>query len=84
MKASWTVNETKERVVEIKGNFIGSSLMREKLMELIQKKIDVSAVASRSKENYGLAGWPFLQADAVGYERALKEVISLISEDLSE
>ena len=84
MKASWTVNETKERSIEIKGNYVGSSLLREKLTELIQKKIDASTAASRSKDNYGLAGWAYLQADAVGYERALKEVISLISDNSVE
>jgi hypothetical protein len=84
MKARWTINETRERTVEIKGNFAASSLMRKKLEELLNKKIEASLVNSRSKDNYSLAGWPYLQADSVGYERALKEVISLISEDFVE
>ena len=84
MKASWTTNETRERTVEIRSNFMASSLMRKKLEELLNRKIEASLVNSRSKDNYSLAGWPYLQADSVGYERALREVISLISEDSVE
>lgn len=79
MKTSWTKGLTPEKQEEIKRDFNASALLRERLAELIQDKIDTSIKASRSKDEYTNPNWAYLQADARGYERALSEIISLIS-----
>lgn len=79
MKTSWTKGLTPEKQEEIKREFKSSSLLRERLAVLVQDKIDASIKASRSKDEYANSNWAYLQADARGYERALSEVISLIS-----
>jgi hypothetical protein len=84
MKTSWTSGLDKNRAVEIRVDFVKSAPMRERLKTMLEDKINTSNVASRNKENYALAGWPFLQADSVGYERALREVISLITDESVE
>lgn len=84
MKTSWTSGLDKNRSGEIRVDFAKSFGMRERLKAMLEDKINTSNTFSRNKENYALGGWPYLQADSVGYERALKEVISLISEDLVE
>lgn len=84
MKTSWTKGLKDQEGAEIRENFQHSVAMRQRLVTILEEKITASAVSSRSKDNYALAGWPFMQADAVGYERALKEVISLISSDSVE
>jgi len=81
MKASWTQGLDVEKTKEVRSDFKGSYLLRKRLVSILEDKIRVSTAASRSKENYALASWPYLQADAVGYERALNDVISLISDD---
>lgn len=80
MKASWVANEDKKTAEEIRADFISSRLLREKLTSILESKIAASMTSTRSIEKYSLAGWAFMQADAVGYERAMKEVISLISD----
>lgn len=84
MKTSWTKGLAEQQSNEIKESFQHSVTMRQRLSVLLEEKIASSAVNSRSKDNYALAGWPYLQADSVGYERALKEVISLIANEFVE
>lgn len=84
MKTSWTKGLKQEVSDELRENFYHSSVVRQRLITILEEKMAASAVNSRSKDNYGLAGWPYLQADSVGYERALKEVISLISSESVE
>jgi len=80
MKQSWTNGLIAERAIQIKADFKGSYPLRERLSEMLTDKINASNKNARNKDNYAQAGWAYLQADAVGYERALNEVISLILE----
>jgi hypothetical protein len=80
MKVSWTRSVGKELAVDITQNYKESLVMRKRLQALLEEKANTSAKGSRSKDGYDLANWAYLQADARGYERALFEVISLISD----
>lgn len=79
MKTTWTKGLEPQKATEIKQEFIGGALLRERLITLLTEKQDNSLKKSRNEEAYANANWAYLQADARGYERALSEVISLIS-----
>ena len=82
MKISWIKGVDKELSIDITQNFKESLVMRRRLSQLLEEKIDVSLSSTRSKVSYETPNWALLQADAVGYQRALQEVISLISSDV--
>jgi hypothetical protein len=84
MKTSWTLGLDEQQAKEIRSDFKGSFLLRKRLIDLLSDKSSVSARSTRSKELYASPSWAYMQADAVGYERALNEVISLISDDSVE
>jgi hypothetical protein len=84
MKLGWTSGCTPEQVQVIRSDFKSSVYIRKRLETLLEEKIASAYAFTRKKENYALASWPYLQADSVGYERALLEVISLISDEISE
>lgn len=79
MKTSWTKGLTPEQVTEVRKDFQASAILRRRLKELCEEKMDASYAVSASKDAYANPNWAYLQADARGYERALKEIISLIS-----
>lgn len=79
MIKSWTDGLTKKQVEDIRDNFGASSLIRLRLSEMLNKKIDSTRNASRAKDGYANPNWALVQADTIGYERALKEVIHIIS-----
>ena len=84
MKLSWTQGLTKDQASEVERDFKASLLIRRRLKEVLLSKVDASNKASRSKTSYDNPNWPFLQADARGYERALSEVIDLVFEETVE
>jgi hypothetical protein len=81
MKISWTKGLDKEQQLDVRGNYKEALVMRRRLVVMLKDKIELSAKAGRSKELYESPNWAYLQADARGYERAISDVIDLISED---
>jgi len=81
MKIVWTRGvETPELRSEIKKDYAQAVNIRNRLIEILKGKIENSRSSVRRRDMYESPSWPLLQADAVGYERALFEVISLISD----
>ena len=80
MKTSWTQGLSKEKAEIVMSDFKGSLALRMRLADMLSAKQSTNRREGRSKEAYSNANWAYLQADAVGYERALSEVISLILE----
>ncbi len=78
MKTSWKAGLSVDRKKELEMEFSGSGFLRERLIKLLQDKIDSSTKESRLKITYESPNWSLLQADNVGYQRALEEVISLL------
>jgi len=84
MKASWTQGLTPEQAIEIKKDFKGCFPTRKRLAKLLEDKISVTRKGTLTKDGYSSPNWAYVQADSVGYERALNDVISLILDDSVE
>lgn len=80
MKTSLTSGLTPQSKEEVVASFKASGLFRERLSTILDKKLQSSKTHKVSIETYSNPSWAYLQADANGYERAIKEVISLLSE----
>ena len=80
MKTVWTAGMDVDASQEITSDFKGAKELRKRLDKLLCDKINSCREDVLSKIKYESPSWAYVQADAVGYERALKEVISLISE----
>lgn len=80
MKTSWTTGLDSEATKEMQREFNASAVLRKRLIEIIRDKERVSREQLRSRSEYEKLSWAYLQADGMGYERALNEIISLISQ----
>lgn len=78
MKTGWTKGLNEEQQILIKKEFVASSLLRERLVKLLKEKEKTNRESVRSKDAYDKPSWAYLQADSLGYERALNEIISLL------
>ena len=76
MKTTWTANAHNK--AELKQAYGASSVIRKRLSLICSKKIEGGFVLT--KDDYNSHNWQYRQADAVGYRRALEEVISLLSD----
>lgn len=79
MKTIWTHGLKPDKSDEMRRDFGASALLRERLEEILKEKIETRRRVTRGPDQYNNASWGYLQADAIGYERALVEIISLIS-----
>lgn len=80
MKVSWTQGLTKEQADILRQDYATAIGLRIRLKALLEDKQDEIRKAVRSKNAYENPNWSFVQADAIGYERAISDIISLISD----
>ena len=78
MKASWTQGLTKEKANILRQDFVSSIALRMRLNDLLVAKQEEIRKVARSKVTYENPNWAYVQADAIGYERAISDIISLI------
>lgn len=79
MKTSLTKGLEPDRAKELKGDFLSAHLIRKRIVEVLTEKIE-----SKRKEvrlDYDNPNWSNKVAHQFGYEEALKEVISILSEE---
>lgn len=81
MKTSLTKGLSQAQSIELRKDFEHSTILRRRMVELLREKIDSRRVESISKEDYTSPSWAYKQADSIGYERAMQEVISLLSSE---
>lgn len=79
LKTVWTNGLDEDQKKDLRADFISAQRLRKRLIELLNDKIDTKRVAMRNNDNYDKANWEYLMADSLGYERALTEVISLLT-----
>ena len=78
MKTVWTEGLEPDVAKEIRGDFISSHLVRKRLKKIVEDKIATSHASLRQKDIYDKPNFGVLAADSIGYERAMREIISLI------
>jgi hypothetical protein len=80
MKLSWTKGLDEQLAKDVVQNFKEAVVMRRRMKTILLSKIEASAHEGRAKDLYESPSWPYLQADKRGYERAMEEIIDLISD----
>lgn len=80
MNKTWTKGLDEDAVKLLKGDFISSQTVRKRLTEICKKKTDSAESGARMKDGYDCPNWAYKQADAVGYKRALYEIVNLLKE----
>lgn len=80
MKVQWTKGLEADAAKEIKLHFKSGLQLRKRLATLCREKMDAKDRACMNDTGYDSAGWAYKQADAQGYKRAFKEILSLIEE----
>lgn len=78
MKTVWTKGLAKDEAQQVEDAFNGASLMRLKLVEILEQKYDSCDKSSLAKANYDSPNWAFVKADEVGYKRCIQEILSLL------
>lgn len=81
MRTVWTAGLKGNELSEIKKDFAQSIYLRKRLTDILQGRIESTREKLVSSDTYMSPSWAHLQADGVGYERALREVINLLESE---
>lgn len=76
MKTTWTKGVDAQREADIKSAFKSATVVKKRLIEICKEK--GSTATSTNKSQYDSPNWCYMQADLVGYRRALEEIESLL------
>lgn len=74
----WTRGLEPQLSLDVKQNYKESIVMRKRLKQMLLDRIEEVRIGSLTREKYDCPNWAYLQADAMGYERALRYLINLI------
>lgn len=80
MKTTLTKGLEPLQAKEITIEYLGSQALRKRLVGLLIEKQELLRKNRVSESTYESPNWAYLQADLVGYHRALNEAISLLSD----
>lgn len=78
MKSIITKGLEPDQVLEMRGDFLSAHLLRKRLVDIFTDKIEEERTKVRM--NFENPSWSYEMAKLFGYEEALKEVISILSE----
>lgn len=79
MKTSLVTGLDAQLASEVKSEYLGSQMLRKRIVAVMLKKQDASLKKRRKEDIYDSPNFALLQADQIGYERAISELIELIS-----
>lgn len=79
MNTQWLSHLPAQDRDEFKQRIVLAAPVLERMQEVINSKLAQSTKESRSKTNYESPSWALMQADYIGYARALNELLSFIS-----
>ncbi len=80
MKTRWTMGLDEQNTKDIKQLYKEASRIRARLNQMLVDIMNEKRKGATLESLYDSPNWPYLQADRVGYERAIRDVIELIGE----
>ena len=80
MNTAWTkgIRKGSQEDKDIRANYVESALIRKRLLQMLESKFDVRIKAAMANDNFDSPSWSFLQAESIGYAKALKEIMYLL------
>jgi hypothetical protein len=80
MLTKWTSGLDVEAAKDVSLNFRESKVTRRRLQEIIKNKIEEARQEASSKSLYESPSWAYEQADRIGYERALRDMLNYLED----
>lgn len=74
----------RDEVEKYKQYLIHNKELLDRIVGILKNKVQTSSNEMRSQVAYDKASWPYYQADQLGYQRALTEMVNILSLDQEE
>lgn len=80
MNTAWTkgLRKGSQEEKDIRAVYADSFIIRKRLAAILDSKFDTKVKSAMSNDKFDSPSWSFLQAESIGYSKALKEIISIL------
>lgn len=80
MNTAWTkgIRKGSQEDKDIRSSYAESFIIRKRLTQILADKIDGKMKTAMSNDAFDSPSWAFLQAESIGYAKAMQEIIKLL------
>lgn len=80
MNTAWTkgIRKGSQEDKDIRSSYAESYIIRKRLTQMLADKIDGKMKTAMSNDAFDSPSWAFLQAESIGYAKAMQEIIKLL------
>lgn len=80
MNTAWIkgIRKNSQEDKDIRAVYAESFLLRKRLFVMLSDKFDSKIKSAMSSDNFESPSWALIQAESIGYAKALKEIMSLL------
>lgn len=80
MNTAWTkgIRKGSQEDKDIRSSYTESFIIRKRLTQMLDDKIDGKMKTAMSNDAFDSPSWAFLQAESIGYAKAMQEIIKLL------
>lgn len=80
MNTAWTkgIRKGSQEDKDIRSSYAESFIIRKRLTQMLSDKIDGKMKTAMSNDAFDSPSWAFLQAESIGYAKAMQEIIKLL------
>lgn len=80
MNTAWTkgIRKGSQEDKDIRSSYAESFIIRKRLTQMLADKIDGKMKVAMSNDAFDSPSWAFLQAESIGYAKAMQEIIKLL------
>lgn len=80
MNTAWTkgIRKGSQEDKDIRSSYAESYVIRKRLTQMLADKVDGKMKTAMSNDAFDSPSWAFLQAESIGYAKAMQEIIKLL------
>ncbi|AJT60710.1 hypothetical protein [Citrobacter phage CVT22] len=86
MNTAWTkgVRKGSQEDKDIRSSYAEGFILRKRLTQILKDKFEGKMKTAMSNDAFDSPSWAFMQAESIGYSKALKEIISLLDAEIKK
>lgn len=84
MNSAWTkgLRKGSQEDKDLRASYTESLIIRKRLAQILEAKFDSRMKATMSNDGFDSPSWAYLQAESIGYAKALKEIMSILDAEV--
>lgn len=86
MNTAWTkgLRKGSQEDLDVRAAYAESFILRKRLHEVLMLKLETKIKAAMSNDQFDSPSWAFLQAESIGYSKAIKDIITLLDAEIKK